>query len=419
MESITVKKVSSAGRRLDIDFDVSNGLKKFFSPEHHFFVEFTCDISDVPASVLIVPFLTNVLQLSWLTNSVIWVDEIDSVFYKNLYRLKTAFGELYPYYKFGGTLIAARQIDNHYDIQREAVLLFTGGIDATASLIRHEHLSPILLNTNGWYCKNSDECNPVYDADFEAISRIAHTHDLHSIFVKSNFATFINGNKVNEVFGKIVNNTWWFGFQHSPAFLGCAIVAGYHFRVRKIYIASSYTFGQNVVCVSDPRIDSCISCSEMTTVHDGYELSRQDKVKLITAYQAGTAKKAELRVCSFNTHNCCCCEKCFRSMLALIAEGVDKLEQFGFDLDEPILDKTRYFIEYKAMELDHNHVVFWQDIVRRMGDNYQNLVHKEVYDYLKNIDLDHAKRRSILHHYKADYKDILKRKLTRLFNRGN
>lgn len=417
MNTIHIKEIAAVKNRLDISFDVSKDIEKFFLPEHHFFAEYTFNIDDVPESVLVIPVLTNLLQLSWLTDSVIWLNEIDEDFYNQIYFLKSAFSELHPDVKLGGTLIAAKYVKNNFDPENEALQLFTGGIDATATLLRHYEEKPILFNTNGWY-KSTDEKNVVYDADYNAITEIAENNELNAVFVKSNFATFIRAAAVDAVFNNKTGSSWWFGFQHSPAFLGCAMVAAYHFRVKKVYIASSYTFGQYVVCVSDPRIDKYISCSGIKTIHDGYELSRQDKVKLIVQHYKKYQNNLSLRVCSFNTHNCCSCEKCFRSMLALAAEGADDLGKFGFELDNTLLNKLKVFISKDAMELDKNHIVFWYDIISIMGKNYDSLYYKEVYDYLKNLDLNKARKNAILNHYKKDFIVIVKRKLSKLFKKG-
>lgn len=411
MESIQICSIEKKGNRVDVYFDVSDGLKHYFLPEHHFFLEYTFDITDVPKSVLIIPTLLNLLPLSWLTDCVIWIDEIDYEFYENIYRLKEAFRELYPDYKFRGSLIAARQVRNSVEPKREALQLFTGGIDATATLIRIKNLNPILLNTNGWYIESASEINEVYDADFSAITQIAEKNGLEAHFVKSNFATFIRASQVNKQFGKEVKNSWWFGFQHSLAFLGCAMVAAYHYQVKRVFIASSYTFGQYVVCVSDPRIDTSIRCAGISTVHDGYELSRQEKVRLIVQAQTEEHCTHSLRVCSFNTHNCCKCEKCLRTMLALASEGAKDLCQYGFNMESSLLEIVHAFIETSAMELDAAHAVFWKDIIIRMGENYEILQYKDVYDYLKEIDFTSARKKAIWRHYKKDYKEIICRKV--------
>lgn len=410
MDSITITCVFTECNKLFIDLQISEGIKKYFNTTR-FFCEYTFDITSVPDSILVVPLLANLLPFSWIMDCVIWVNDIDETFYENIHVVKDSFRELHPDIPMRGTLIAANRINNEYATSKRSIQLFTGGIDATASLINNIERKPILFNTNGWYKTKPEESNKVYDADYNAISRIGKSHNLNAEFVKSNFATFINASLINNKLLYKYHTSWWFGFQHSVAFIGTAFVAGYYYKISTIYIASSYTFGQYVVCVSDPRIDSSLKCSKMKVVHDGYELSRQDKVALITNFQKESKQSVELRVCSFNTHNCCTCEKCFRSMLALVAEGADDLSKFGFYLDAPLLDKLKHFIEHDAMELDHDHIVFWYDIISKMKDNYASIHYKEVYEYLSGVDLHKARKASIWNHYRKDFWSILKRKL--------
>lgn len=412
MESIQITNIEVNKNRVDINFNVSAGIEKYFLPKHHFFTEYTFDVSSIPESILVIPLLLNLLPFSWITNSVIWVNEIDKDFYNCIQPLKTAFRELHPNMHLKGTLISAKTVNNFREIKKEALQLFTGGVDATATMIRIIDKNPILFNTNGWYFNEPTETNDVYDADVTAISKISDTLSIEAQFVKSNFARFIIPSNVDKDFCRNNGTTWWFGFQHSMAFLGCAMVAGYAFGVETVYIASSYTFGQYIVCVSDPRIDNCIRCAGINTIHDGYELSRQDKVKIIVDYHNTSKCDMLLRVCSFNTKNCCECEKCFRSMLALIAEGADDLSEFGFYFEGEFINILKNFIEKSAMELDKNHIVFWNDIIKKMGENYDCLSHKEVYDFLSSVDLEKARKQSVKNHYKNDWKDIIKRKIS-------
>ncbi len=410
MEGIIIKEIVCRGNRLDIDFTVSKGLEQYFLPEHHFFAEYSCDISDVPPSVLVVPLLANLMPLAWLLDCVVWVNEIDRDFYRSLPNIKRGFQEMYPDFSFRGSLIPAYVVDNRYEPQREAMALFTGGIDATTTFLRHLDEKPILLNTYGWFTRDIEE-NAVYSADRGAIEVIARDFGVGSCFVRSNFATFIRANVMtNYIRKQKIHNTWWFGFQHSLAFLGCAVVAGYHHRIKWLYIGSSYTFGQYTRLVSDPRIDNEFCVSTISTKHDGYELSRQDKVSFLCGQQKLLDRTIQLRVCSFNDHNCCSCEKCLRTMLAIVAEA-GSLKSFGFVLSDTFLNTLKAFLQTSILEIDANHAPFWRDIIKRMGENYDNLLEPEVYDYLKDFDFESARRAWLLQYYRKNFFKILKRKL--------
>lgn len=198
------------------------------------------------------------------------------------------------------------------------------------------------------------------------------------------------------------------------AFLGCAMVAGYALGVETVYIASSYTFGQYIVCVSDPRIDNCVKCAGVNTIHDGYELSRQDKVKFIVDYHNTSKHDMLLRVCLFNTKNCCKYEKCFRSVLVITAEGGD-VRKFGFDIKEPLKDFYEKEMEENMVlhRVEGEGSIHWPAIRRRMKDNYDMLndEQKEFVDWLMSYDFMGKRKKSILEYRCKNIFKIIKRKL--------
>jgi len=105
----------------------------------------------------------------------------------------------------------------------------------------------------------------------------------------------------------------------------------------KIYIASSFTMADkgNYTCASDPTIDNYVRFCGCDIVHDGYECNRQDKIKSICDYAKKKKMQIPLRVCWESTEgtNCCVCEKCFRTMLAIYAEKQHPAD-FGFGEDK-------------------------------------------------------------------------------------
>ncbi len=75
--------------------------------------------------------------------------------------------------------------------------------------------------------------------------------------------------------------------------------------------------------------------AKTSVVHDGYQLTRQDKVDLIAAYSGAYRKNINLRVCYSELNqglNCGKCEKCYRTILGLILAG-ENPNNFGFSVD--------------------------------------------------------------------------------------
>lgn len=44
------------------------------------FLEYNYDISDIPNSILAIPFVSNVIPLVWITDSTILINELDESF---------------------------------------------------------------------------------------------------------------------------------------------------------------------------------------------------------------------------------------------------------------------------------------------------------------------------------------------------
>jgi hypothetical protein len=72
---------------------------------------------------------------------------------------------------------------------------------------------------------------------------------------------------------------------------------------------------------SHPLLDPCFSSSELKILHDGINLTRLEKTKLISDWDSGLRN---IKVCGPNWpgNNCGRCEKCIRTMLELLASGV-------------------------------------------------------------------------------------------------
>ena len=104
-------------------------------------------------------------------------------------------------------------------------------------------------------------------------------------------------------------------------------------------------------------------------------------------------------------------------MLAIIAEGGD-VNEYGFSITTPFLIALKGFLHENVRELDHDHIVFWQNIITRMGENYDGLFEKEVYDYLKDFDFEREKKIGLLRYYRVNFFSILKRKLKGVIKRG-
>lgn len=414
MDGILLKEIKCTRNLVEYHFKVTGKLKSYFTTDV-LFIEYQEDMTSVPNSILVAPFVASILPLMWMTNTVMWVTEIDKTFYDAVIRLRDAYQRLYSHVNLKGNLIPAYFVENHLTSQRESLLLFSGGLDANCTYVRIHQTKPLLFNIQGWYSMLSD-VDRAAEADIRDVQSFALKEGVESTFAKSNFAKVVNEamwlKKIRPNFG----DSWWHGFNHSMAFISIAIPLAYKHGIKTIYIASSVPMGEFCMCASHVTTDSEFRyAGDGKCIHDGSDLVRQDKVKTVVTYQKQTGKPYPMRVCSFNDHNCCECEKCFRTVLGLVAEGVD-VRDFGFTIHKSLKEHWENVMYRRSglMSFKSERILHWPYIISRMKKNYDlmNQEQKEFVDWFLTFDFDKAQRASRLRYYRENFFSILKRKLS-------
>lgn len=411
LESILLDEIKVNRNRVDYYFTPSKGLEKYFQ-HNNLFVEYDTDISQIPESILVIPFVSNIMPLLWLTNSILWIKDIDRTFYDAIPNIKYAYQEMYSNFKLKGTIVAAKTTDNTFVPKKEAIQLFSGGVDAHTTFIRLKDKNPILVNIQGIYKTEITE-NKIYESDKTYVSEFANRFDLKSIFVRSNFMYFINSKYIDKIFLKKLGDSWWHGLQHSMAFISITIPLAYEFKVKSIYIASSFYMGYRAPCASDPTTDIQFKFATVgNTIHDGFELTRQNKIKIISDYSKQLDIDYPIRVCSFNDKNCCKCVKCFRTIAGLVAEGGD-LSRFSFEIQGEL---TEYYI--KLMEKDihlfpvrKENEKYWIETKRRMIENKVNIKEKDFVKWFLNYDFFGNHKNAVIRYRIENFIPIVKRKI--------
>lgn len=412
MDNIVLKDVEVQGNFVQYHFEATGRLEDTFISDT-LWVQYEKDISQVPESILTIPFVSIMLPVMWMTNSVLWVKSVDYTFYESTFNIRRAFQELYPKCPLKGRLVVS--ILDHINLpeSKDTFILFSGGVDAHASFMRHEKEISHLVNIQGFY-NDVDASDVAAEADYRDILHFTRVHNKQFDFVKSNFARLIRTESLHKPL-KLAGDSLWHGFQHSMAFISIAIPLAFISSCSKVMIASSFTTGDSRVCASYPTTDSeyCFAQNGIT-VHDGFELSRQEKIQIIVNYQERSKMPYPIRVCSFNDHNCCKCEKCFRTILGIVAEG-GNIKNFGFNIDKPlkehwqsVMTRQIAFMGFNAEIVSH-----WPHIIKRLKKNYQNLnqEQREFADWFLSFDFRREKKKAVWRHYRENFFSILKRKI--------
>lgn len=314
-------------------YEVTGPWTEAFNSHQAFEVAYDMDISDVPASVAVVPLLSNVLPVAWVYDAEVVVPTCDADFYRCLPEVERGYEGMYPILSFGGKLTVGEIEENHRSLEG-AICLFSGGVDAFNTLIQHVGEKPVLLTIRGADIKLSDVRG--WERVLRHVEAVSEDFNVCFHQVASNLKPFLD----DSVLSRHVlasGDGWWHGFQHGLGLLGHAAPLAWKLHKSTVYIASSFTAADkgNYTCASDPTIDNYVRFCGAKVVHDGYEFTRQEKVRNVVRYSRATNTPIKLRVCweSEGGSNCCSCEKCLRTILAVYAEGADPRD-FGFDFDD-------------------------------------------------------------------------------------
>ena len=384
MSFIKVTGVDINDRRINVRFVCSNELEQYFVSNKVFWSDYDYDLTDLPLSVALVPFVCNMLPIVWLTNSELILPEIDADFFKSIPNFLRGYGNMYPMLKFRGRVLPKKLAQNKPRGDKYySGVFFSGGVDAFCTLFRHLSEHPVLITIWGADVRLKDING--WNNVSEHVQSTASEIGCDFTFVKTNFRTYIDESKCSELISGS-NENFWHGFQHGIGLLGQAAPLVWKYGINKLYIASSYTADDvGHTCASDPSIDNFVRFCGAEIVHDGFELTRQNKIHYICEFANKNNIKPILRVCWQSTggKNCCNCEKCMRTIFEILVEGRHP-QDFGLKYCTRHLRNSRF-----TVLSDYSKVVkpAWNEIQRLMNSLPEGKVIKYT-DWVKNCDFE-------------------------------
>ena len=325
------------GKRVVYQYTFDASLDKYFKKSNLFFSEYDVDVSMVPHSVLVVPFLANFTPISWFAGFDITVDEVDEDFYKALQNIKQELEKHHPALQGKESKLVGNLTNNEKSGEKSA-MLFSGGVDAFATYFRHFEEYPDLITIKGADIELSDTKQWDEVVSFNENEPILKNNDRH--YVISNLKDFYT----YEVDLLLPTPGWWGNIQHGLALIGALAPLSHIKGYGRIYIASTRSIHMAFnAWGSMPETDEKISWAGLQVHHDGFELKRQEKVDLIVDSLKKLNKNTTLRVCYSEIKkdlNCSHCEKCVRTIYGIILAGGNP-NDFGFKADKNIYERIQ------------------------------------------------------------------------------
>ena len=391
---IRLRSIEVSANSLKYHYEVSEPLKKFFSEDYPYTIQYELDgqpldISEVPKGILAVPFVCNILPICWLSDSVLYLEEIDADFYDSVPAFKKGYIDMFPDAVFAGRIEADKITRSVPDAAGKSALFYSGGLDSSCTLARHYDEHPYLISiwgsdipydeAEGWRVLHG-----MIAEDIKALG-------LSNIVVHSTFRKVINEGTLRQEFSPVLKgDSWWHGVQHGIAIISHSVPCDFVLGVTRQYIAATHSPEHPALsCASDPTIDNYVRFAGCQVYHDAY-ITRQEKVRELVKFCKEHKINIHLHVCwqTKDGRNCQMCEKCCRTIMGILVEGEDP-NKFGFSVDDKVLAKCKrlclYHISYKRM-LHH-----WLPMQDSFKKNKAGLINSKYYKYmswLDNFDFD-------------------------------
>ena len=294
-----------------------------------------------------------------------------------------------------------QSIPNKIQLEHRVGSFFSGGIDALATLRTNRIEFPledpmsikdgIIIHGLLGHEQEGDELKLPFQHLINSLQKIAHETKITLIPIYTNVYSHLKDLDPNYHF--------WGNY-----FAGAALAAVAHTlspRLTEVKVASTLDIPNMQNLASHPILDQNYSSFNLRIKHDGVTLSRLAKTELLTDW--GTSLN-NLRVCnksqSDQAHdlNCSRCEKCFRTMLALIALDIqNQCEAFDFsNLTEESLVSTARVHDYTLSS--------YQELLVPLQNQGRE-------------DLVRGIKRIIVRYQEKDLKGIIKRIDRKLLNR--
>ena len=352
------KPILVDGFTVRYELKCSPGMRKYFS-SRDMFVTYDADMSDVPEALLLIPFLSSAAPIAWSLGAELRAPCIDVEFLHALSEIKESFRRFHPAGDWSGEVRGDLIVDTSrsYRVRRRAIL-FSGGVDSVTSAVVHQDENPRLVTVWG------ADLGLAQHRPWEQVSAATRTFAQHRSmdisFVKTNFRTFFNSYKLNARSQPSFPN-WYSGFQQGLGLVGlCAPLSCVH-ELESIYIPSTHTADFARPWGSHPEIDNHIRWGSTQAIHDGYELSRQNKLQALAKYIREEDPGLSLRVCWAKGANCSRCEKCSITMIGLVIEGLDP-NHHGFIFGPQTLSYIRSQLENGGFNVSHTLVWILKEI---------------------------------------------------------
>ncbi|MFP9058907.1 hypothetical protein ACLI4R_00075 [Natrialbaceae archaeon A-chndr2] len=405
MARIHIDRSTVDGSTLRTTVRPSREVTQFFSGSPLEVTYEGTSLEAVPESIRCLPALSQIAPVAWATGADIYVESVDATFVRGLEDVKANMLEMYPFLE-GGNLYAQEVVDrgqvNETDGDQSVVtndssneparpsagLLFTGGVDSTCSYVRHRDEAPTLISVRGWTITPDSADDHQWEHLRTRTSGFAAERDLETAFIAANMLSFLDHPMLLAHFKRYVDGGWYSSVGHGLGLLGLCAPLAFSRSLEDIYMAATHWEGIDLEWGSRPDIDDHVRWAGTRCHHDGYELTRQERLDVIAEYVETECPELALQTCNVRMDgNCGDCEKCYRTAVGLRLSGLEPSEH-GYPFDESSYAAMRDGLETGRWILGEDERYMWEDIRNRASETEPNSpAEREFFRWLEGADL--------------------------------
>ncbi len=349
-----------------------------------FYAQYDTSIESVPVSLAVIPFLSAISPVAWVSGSEIVVDEVDDAFIHSLRRVKETLRELYPELEFTGSVNCEKVKSDRVCGSHRSGLLFSGGVDSISSFIAHRDEKPVLITVKGSDVRVFEDA--AWENIVKRIDGFVSAEGVEHRVVESNFREILNSLMIYAYFGEEIGYDWYGRVMHGLALTGLCAPVSVRCGLSRLYIAATHSVDNPVAWGSCPDIDNNIRWGGTRVVHDGYGFSRQERVERIAEHYRGGVY---IRSCyrSGDGLNCSDCEKCYRTIIGLVLAGVDP-RNFGYEMNEGVFSEVKNDLQGGRFRFGDDELYMWRDLQKNIKiKEDQNPEVKDFLRWLKEVNL--------------------------------
>ncbi len=372
-----------------LTIEVNEEFKKNYLRDNFFATyEPDIDLSLLDDSIVIMPFILNVIPIIWISGKDYYIESMDKDVYYSLISIKEVIKSLYPKTSWNGNLIPRHLVHNApqgvvRDPDKEFALAYSGGLDSITAALSYRDKKLLLITVRGQWDVPLEN-DQLWEKRKEGIREFANHYGHSNAFVSSNFAEFLNWDLLEELSPEI--HSWRIDTTEGLGMFGLAAPIIYSKGYPLLKMASSYNWAYPWPSAANPVVDNhLVFAGTHRLIHDQFNYTRVDKAEsIINFVKRGLIERPFLKVCDDRIATNCCeydCDKCIPTAFMLFALG-DSPRLYGFDLtDDEIIEKTKIYLG-----MDQMYYILWELQTLRVKLIKQGNYDKRI-DWFMDLDL--------------------------------